>query len=151
MNLKKTSNKIVLLLILPLLCNCSTRKYNQMEIKGDGKDCFTKVNITTLVNYSFGPDDGLTKFLFIRKNVTDSTSCVGLYNYVFTGLSSNEIVQKVLKFEDKIYNFSDKNESNNELALQEFISLYKDKFTKEKMDELIFQFQKGTEYRGSFF
>ncbi|WP_330444517.1 hypothetical protein [Flavobacterium sp. C4GT6] len=145
MNLSKTRGKILLLIFL-VLSGCSARKYNQMEIKGDGKDCFTKANISTLVNNSFGPDDGLTKFLYIRKNVTDTTSCIGLYNCVFIGLSSNEIVRKVLKFEDKIYNFSDKNESNNELALQEFISLYKGKFIKEKMDELIFQFQKGTEY-----
>ena len=127
----------MLLLIFFALSGCSAHKYNQLKISGDGKDCFNKRDIITLIKHNYVPNDKSEKFLIIGKNVTDSTGCVGLYNYVFTGLSSNRVIRKVLKFEDKIYDFSDKKKNSNELALKEFINLYKDKFTKEKMDELI--------------
>lgn len=145
----------VALTFFHVLLGCSAFKQNEIDKKlktgGNGIDCFSKKDQKKIIKDRFNHGDELTDFFIIRKNVVNDAKCIGLYDYIFTGMSSNEVVNKALKFEGEIYIFDEQTLKKNERKLDKFIKVYKSEFTDEELNMLILNFRKGTEYRGSFF
>lgn len=155
MNYSTIQRIFIALILFHVLSGCSTLKQNEIDKKletgGNRIDCFSKKDQKKIIKDRFNHGDELTDFFIIRKNVVNDAKCIGLYDYIFTGLSSNEVVNKVLKFEGEIYIVDEQTLKKNEKKLDKFIKLYKSEFTDEELNMLILNFRKGTEYRGSFF
>jgi len=133
--------KRIVLIILPFsLIGCSM--INGVKVEQDGKNCFSKKELESLVS----KDTSEVSHLFIEPIVVNNHACIGLYGYIFKNRTvTSRIIQKALRFEDKVYYYSSNNEKANETALKEFKDNHQSLFTIQEMEKLINSFNKGTE------
>lgn len=111
----------------------------------EGRNCFNDKHLEQLINSQYFSDTKPTD-LFIYPIVVGDKKCIGLFGFIFKNLTVTwRVVQKVLRFEDKVYIFNAKDESANTEAVAEFKSKYKFLFSEKELEELTSNFLKGSE------
>lgn len=124
-------------------CNIA-KKVEGIETKEVSTNCFSKKDIKKLISLEFTDKEEKPSNLFIEPIIVNN--CIGLYGITFKNITSTyTIIQKTLKFDDKVYLFSSNNLPANKKALNEFTEKCKTRFTKQELDKLIESFNKGTE------
>ena len=135
--------RVIFFSIWFLIFGCAN--YNGFKVSQEGRNCFQDKDLEQLIiSQSFS--DTKPTHLFIHPIVVGDKKCVGLFGFTFKNLTVTwKVVQKVLKFEDKIYVYDSNNPKANETAVNEFKDKYQKNFAEEDMDKLIESFLKGTE------
>jgi hypothetical protein len=95
-----------------------------------------------IISQSFS--DTKPTHLFIHPIVVGDKNCIGLFGFTFKNLTVTwMVVQKSLRFEDKVYVFNANDELANKEAVAEFKSKYSKFFTEKALEELSSIFLKG--------
>ncbi len=126
-------------------CSCNTvKKIEGIETEQFKSNCFSDNDLREVIILKFSDKEEKPSNLFIEPIIVNN--CIGLYGITFKNITSTyTIIQKTLKFDDKVYLFSSNNLPANKKALNEFTEKCKTRFTKQELDKLIESFNKGTE------